>query len=225
MAIFDQEAEDYDKWYGTKMGAYVDKVETDCALSLLKIEPGMSVLDVGCGTGNFSLKLASRGASVTGIDSSRKMLEAAREKAAREKSNIEFIEMDALHLKFTDNTFDVVLSMAAIEFIPDYPKMISEMFRVCKTGGSVLVGTINRDSAWGKLYQKTVSQKSGSVFQHAHFRTPEELSRINHESLSDIRECLFISPDLSEREINLAKEKELSPSKNGGFFCILWKKP
>lgn len=224
MALFNGEAKDYDKWYETKIGEHADRVETECALYLFKVVPGMRLLDVGCGTGNFSIKLARQGASVVGIDISREMLVIAEKKAEQEELDIEFKEMNGLNLLFPDETFDGVLSMATIEFIPDYPEMISEMFRVCKKGGSILVGTINRDSAWGRLYQDPEYQKKARIFQYAHLKTPEELSRLRNNSLIDTRECLFIPPDLPESEISSVKEEELSQYNRGGFFCVLWQK-
>lgn len=83
MALFNGEAEDYDKWYETKIGEHADRVETECALSLFKVEPGMRLLDVGCGTGNFSIKLARQDASVVGVDISREMLVIAEKKQSR----------------------------------------------------------------------------------------------------------------------------------------------
>ena len=70
MAIFDQYAPQYDTWYDNKKGSFVDKVETELAFRLLKVEEGMKVLDCGCGTGNLSAKLAKLGCRVTGIDMS-----------------------------------------------------------------------------------------------------------------------------------------------------------
>lgn len=224
MALFNGEAESYDKWYNTRMGEFADKVETECALSLFKVKPGMHLLDIGCGTGNFSFKLINLGASVVGIDASQEMLKIARKKALQYKTDIEFKEMNALNLNFLDNSFDGVLSMATIEFIVDYPRMISEMFRVCKKGGFILVGTINRESDWGALYQKTEYKEKVKLFQHAHFKTPEEICRVKSETLIDVKECLFIPPDLVEEKISMAKEKEYSQYKRGGFFCVLWQK-
>ncbi len=224
MALFNGEAEKYDKWYETKLGKHIDKVETECAFSLFKVKPGMYLLDIGCGTGNFSIKLAQLGASVVGIDVSQKMLVKAHEKAKLSKINIEFKLMNGLELEFLDNTFDGVFSMAAIEFIIDYPKMIFEMFRVCKQGGHILVGTINRDSKWGALYQKKEYREKVKIFQHAYFKTPEELCKINREAVVNVKECLFIPPDLTVEEISVTKEEEFSHSKRGGFFCVLWQK-
>ncbi|MGB4131105.1 MAG: methyltransferase domain-containing protein, partial [Tepidanaerobacteraceae bacterium] len=68
MSIFDPEAKTYDIWYDTKMGAFADMVQTKLAFELFEPKKGMHVLDVGCGTGNFSIKLAKMGLKVTGID-------------------------------------------------------------------------------------------------------------------------------------------------------------
>ena len=107
----------------------------------------MSVLDVGCGTGNFSIKLAKMGLNVTGIDVSDNMLDVARDKAKKGGLSIDFINMDARDMIFEDESFDGVISMAAIEFIQESEKVLNEMFRVVK-GGKIVIGTINRDSKW-----------------------------------------------------------------------------
>lgn len=224
MAIFNQEAENYDKWYETRIGKHADSVETECAFHLFPIDSQMKVLDVGCGTGNFSIKLAKRGALVTGIDISENMLAVARERIRQEKVQVEFKQMDCQDLQFPDHFFDGVLSMATIEFISEPRKMIGEMFRVCKKGGLILVGTINRESAWGQMYQDPVFQEKVPVFRHAHFRTPEDLMVIKKDVFIAVRECLFVPPDIPEAEINPEKENELSSFNSGGFFCVLWKK-
>ena len=225
MALFDREANNYDHWYETKIGKYADQVETDCAFHLFPVKPGMHILDVGCGTGNFSLKLAQKGACVVGVDISEKMLTIAHKRAMQEEVvSIEFKKMDSHNLQFPDNCFDGVFSMATIEFISDPGKMIAEMFRVCKKGGPVLVGTINRESDWGRLYQDPEFQKNVPVFKDADFKSPEDLSKIKEDSLIGSKECLFIPPDTPESEIIQEKEGELSSRNRGGFFCILWQK-
>lgn len=223
MAVFDDVAGDYDGWYLTKMGNLVDEVETGLAFELFSPEKGMTVLDVGCGTGNFSLKLARKGCRVTGVDISREMLGAAAEKAAAEGLDIDFQPMDVYELKFPDESFDAVFSMAAFEFIKDPERAMDEIFRVTKKGGQVMIGTINRDSSWGDLYSSE-EFRNNTVFKYACLKTPGEMASLKKNSLVAVRQCLFIPPGAAEEEITPERERQLSASERGGFICALWRK-
>ncbi|MTI69449.1 MAG: methyltransferase domain-containing protein [Firmicutes bacterium] len=222
MAYFDKEAKEYDNWYNTIKGDFVDKVETKLALSMFNIKKGMTVLDIGCGTGNFSIKLAKMGCKVIGIDVSEDMLKKAKKKALDEGLNIEFKKMDVYNLDFNEK-FDAVFSMAAFEFIKDTKKALDEMFRVVKNGGQILVGTINKDSKWGEFYLSD-GIRNTSVFKYADFKTLDNLVKYKKGSVTRTGECLFIPPTAKEEEFNFKKEKELSTKERGGFICALWKK-
>jgi len=223
MAIFDEFASEYVKWYGEKKGSFIDKIETELAFSMISIKEGMKILDVGCGTGNFSIKLAKIGCQVTGIDVSEAMLAIARANAAEQNLKIDFIKMDVTELKFIDNTFDAVISMAAFEFIDDITKALAEIFRVLKIDGQVLIGTIAGDSAWGELYKsKQVTQNT--VFKYADFKTLQDMESWKPKSLIGTGECLFISPLAHEDEFNFERENELAGKRKGGYLCALWKK-
>lgn len=223
MTFFDKEASSYDEWYKTKFGSLVDVVETDLAFKLFKPEKGMRVLDIGCGTGNFSIKLAEKGCKVIGVDISQEMLKIAREKAKKKNLDIEFYNMDVYNLDFQDQTFDAVFSMAAFEFIKEPLKALDEIFRVTKDDSQVLIGTINKDSKWGELYLSEEFQKN-TVFKYADFKSLDELRSIKSEKVVDSGQCLFIPPNADKKDITLEKETELSKSERGGFICVLWKK-
>lgn len=223
MAIFDSEAKDYDSWYESKLGNLVDKVETDLAFSFFTPSPEMKILDVGCGTGNFSIKLAEMGCQVIGIDQSEKMLDEAKKKMKAKGLKIDFFLGDVYDLDFSDEEFDGVFSMAAFEFIKKPEKAYSEMYRVLKQEGSLLIGTINRESEWGELYRTKFFQGS-SVFKHADFKSMEDLRSLNSEKIINSGECLFIPPTAEEKDITSENEKQLSLSKRGGFICVLWQK-
>ena len=142
MADFDKKAPEYDAWYKTQKGALVDALETECAFSLFTPAPGMRVLDAGCGTGNFSMKMAALGAHVEGVDLSAPMIGYAQEKAATSEyaDQLHFQLGDLYQLPFPDHSFDAVLSMAAFEFIHDDQRALDEFLRVVKPGGHVLIG-------------------------------------------------------------------------------------
>ncbi len=223
MEIFDKEASSYDQWYQTKMGDFIDQVETGLAFNLFSVKKGMKVLDIGCGTGNFSMKLAQKGCKVTGVDISEDMLSVAREKAKESGLDIEYYPVDVYDLKFKDECFDAIFSMAAFEFIKEPQKAMDEIFRVAKKGSEILIGTINKDSQWGELYLSESFQEN-SVFKYADFKTLDHFRSLKDDNLMDTGECLFISPDAKEQDIDMENERVLSNSNRGGFICALWKK-
>lgn len=221
MAIFDNISPLYDDWYKTRLGKHVDFVESECAFNLFKIKKGMKVLDIGCGTGNFSIKLAKKGCKVTGIDLSDKMLRLAREKTEKKGLPIHYYHMDVYALQFPGHHFDAVFSMATFEFVKDMERAMMEIFRVCKEKGQIMIGTINRDSKWGELYTSKEFQRN-SVFKDAQLKNPEDLKKLKIDKLVSIRECLYIPPDIKEEEISMAREEELSETEKPGYFCVLW---
>ena len=85
MAWFDAFAKDYDQWYESKLGRFVDRIEKGMIESLAQPKRGEEALDLGAGTGNYSLWLADQGVHVTGLDPSREMLAIAREKDSDQK--------------------------------------------------------------------------------------------------------------------------------------------
>ena len=223
MAIFDQEASEYDTWYQSNLGKFVDQVETELAFSLFKPEGEMKILDVGCGTGNFSIKLAEMGCKVIGIDKSEKMLEEAKRKAEIKGLNIEFLNMDVYDIELSDESFDGVFSMAAFEFIKRPKKAYDEMYRVLKKGGYLLIGTINRDSKWGELYMSEPFQEN-SVFKYADFKSMDDMESWDSENIVTSGEALFLPPNTEDENVSLELDKEFSASGRGGFICMLWKK-
>jgi SAM-dependent methyltransferase len=98
---------------------------------------GATVLDYGCGNGNFSMMLAARGARVFGIDISPKLIEQARVSAAmigRNGNSPEFVVGDAHHTPFDDAMFDYVVGNGALHHL-DLEKAFAEVARVLKWGG------------------------------------------------------------------------------------------
>ena len=109
------------------------------AIQSLKIGPGQRILDVGVGTG-FSLPLYPRHAYVVGVDLSSKMLWEAQKKVLHERlRHVALMEMDASHLAFPDNTFDVVIAAFVISVVPDPLQVLAEIKRVSKPEGQIVI--------------------------------------------------------------------------------------
>jgi SAM-dependent methyltransferase len=101
------------------------------------IGPGVRVLDVGAGTGNASLPAAQRGAQVTASDLTPELLEVGRARAEAAGLELEWVEADAEHLPFEDESFDVVISAIGAMFAPHHQDTADELVRVCRPGGTI----------------------------------------------------------------------------------------
>jgi ubiquinone/menaquinone biosynthesis C-methylase UbiE len=109
------------------------------ALALLDLEPEMTVLDVGCGTGFATEGLLEHVDEVYAVDQSEHQLEQAYAKFGKQAPPVHFHRCDAERLPFATNTFDVVWSSGSIEYWPNPPLALREFRRVLKPGGQVLV--------------------------------------------------------------------------------------
>jgi ubiquinone biosynthesis O-methyltransferase len=117
------------------------------ALDLAPPLEGRSVLEVGCGAGDFSISLSAAGAHVTGVDFSPRAIELARQKARHHNQSIAFQVADAQTLPFADDSFDVLFSCECLEHDPDPRRMLSELHRVLKPGGVLILTTENYSNA------------------------------------------------------------------------------
>lgn len=95
-------------------------------------------LDVGCGEGRFSRMLREIGIQTVGIDPTEILIEEAR----RRDPDGDYRLAAAEELPFPDATFDLVVSYLSLIDIPDVPKAISEMNRVLKPGGRLLIANL-----------------------------------------------------------------------------------
>jgi SAM-dependent methyltransferase len=99
--------------------------------------PGELLVDVGCGTGNAALIAAARGARVTGVDPTPRLLELARAEAAKRGLDAAFAEGDAASLPLADGEADVVVSAFGVIFAPDAPAAAAELSRVTAPAGRI----------------------------------------------------------------------------------------
>ncbi|KYH33232.1 class I SAM-dependent methyltransferase [Neomoorella mulderi] len=221
--IFDHKASDYDDWYKRPLGALVDRVEKEPVYAYLEPRAGEHILDVGCGTGNFSLELARLGVKVTGIDISEPMLATARCKAAAAGLEIEFLHADAMNLPFADNTFDKIVSVTALEFAPDLQAVLAESYRVLKPGGRMVIGLIGGNSLWSRHYEARAAREPDCLFRYAKFYTlPELLAAMPGKDVKG-KAVLFFGPDFDGTKVEEALAIEAAAAKEGrtdGGFIV-----
>ncbi|QPH09550.1 hypothetical protein C2857_000388 [Epichloe festucae Fl1] len=117
---------------------------------LAHIQPGMRILDIGCGPGTITVDLGAHvpDGHVVGLDRAAAVLDQARALAAEKGAqNVEFVEGDANALGYADDTFDVVLCHQLLQHVKDPVGILGEMRRVAKPGGLVAA----RESDYGSF--------------------------------------------------------------------------
>lgn len=116
----------------------------------LQLAPGVRVLDVCCGSGASAIpaaEIVGPTGSVFGVDLAENLLALARTKAEeRGLNNIEFRSGDMTQLPFDEGSFDVVVCVFGIFFVPDMDAALRELRRVARTGGRVAITT------WGPRF-------------------------------------------------------------------------
>jgi SAM-dependent methyltransferase len=115
------------------------------------IRPGMKVLDVAAGNGNFAIAAAQRGAHVTASDLTPKMIELGRARTAAEGFDIDWQEADAEQLPFPGDFCDVVASVFGATFAPRPDRVTAELFRVIKPAGMVAMANYSRTGFLGSF--------------------------------------------------------------------------
>jgi SAM-dependent methyltransferase len=118
----------------------------------LGVGDGDRVLDVATGTGNGALIAAQRGAIVSGLDLTPKLLGVAAERAAAAGVEIDFVEGDAEALPYGDDSFDAVISMFGVMFAPNQQQAADELARVCRPGGRIGVAAWTPAGSIGQLF-------------------------------------------------------------------------
>src|SRR5687767_13871554 len=119
----------------------------------LNLAPGTRLLDVGCGAGQLTIPAAKRGIDVTGLDLAQNLVDQARERARAEGLDIQIEQGDAEALPFEDASFDVVMSLIGSMFAPRPELVASEMVRVCRPGGTLIMGNWTPASHVGQMFK------------------------------------------------------------------------
>ncbi|HZX16860.1 MAG: methyltransferase domain-containing protein [Gallionella sp.] len=157
---------DYDAWYDSPRGRWIGQTEYRLLSNELAPFSGGQILDVGCGTGWFTRQMATLpGQFVTGIDLNAEWLAFARSRDARST----YLQANALALPFADNSFDHVLSVAALCFTTDWHKAVSEIVRV--TRRRFAIGMLNRNSL---LWREKGRHGGSGAYRGALWLSPEE---------------------------------------------------
>jgi len=165
-------------------------------------EPGMKVLDVGCGVGHFypSLKKIDENITYHGIDISERYVKLAEELFAKEK-NFRISKGDIFRLDLDDDSYDITICYMVLPFIPNYKKAVKELMRVTKHHSFIRL-LLSDYTYITKIYKEGF--KEGGPFEYYNIYSEDEFVRYLKDLGSKKVEVL---PD--EFKIKLKRKKEL----------------
>ena len=191
-----------------------------------------SVLDIGCGSGDFVSVLTTvfpEGTKITGIDPSEEALAGARRQFA--PGNIEFLQMDGEQIGFPDNSFDVVSISFALHHLADVSKTLFEMKRVVKPDGWLIINEIisevqNEAQENQKMlhHLKSFTDRLNGIPHRETYSTAEVLEiiasngMIASHSFSNLKmEIPSFDPKFLDQQISMLKSF-IEPLKKYGFY-------
>lgn len=141
LIAFDKVAREYDNWFDTAEGRSLFDEEIE-AVRLLIGGLERPFLEIGVGSGRFAQALGIE----FGIDPSPRLLEMAL------KRGISVRKAQGESVPFKDESFGVVFILFTLCFVKDPAKVIAEAGRVLRQRGRLIIGIINKESPWGRLY-------------------------------------------------------------------------
>jgi ubiquinone/menaquinone biosynthesis C-methylase UbiE len=199
---WDEVATWYDALVGDEGSEYHQKVIVPGILRLLELRPGERALDLACGQGVLSRALFKQGAEVTGVDSSPRLLQMARQRSPR---GIRYLQADARALNgLADASFDAIACALAIQNIDPLEPVLSGCARLLRPGGRLVLVMnhptfrIPRQSRWGwdearRLMYRAVDRYLSPLripIDTRPFKAPGQFTWTYHRPLQDYVKAL-----------------------------------
>jgi len=133
---------------------------TEATLAAVAPRPGERILDVACGRGIDAVRLARQGGQLFGLEPSATMAQKANEWLAGPEPFVRIARGLAEALPFADRVFDKVVCKGAIDHFVSIERTLSEMARVCKPGGRIIISVANFESLSCRLARWLDGRKS-----------------------------------------------------------------
>lgn len=162
-SVFD--VDDYLFVYHDELNDERTEGEVATIVKWLELDTPLKILDLACGFGRHTNRLAALGHSVTGIDYIPGFLELARREAERIGVRVDYRQGDMRQVDFQDEFDRVLLFFTSFGYFEDgeNKQVIQNMSRALKPGGLMLFDTLNRDTLLKNLYPSDVVEKDGGL--------------------------------------------------------------
>lgn len=159
------------------------------------------IIELGCGSGVMSAKLAKKGYDVSVFDISKEALNTTKKNFLKNKAKGEFIQGDILNQHLKPNSFDIVWNQGVIEHFDDIPKVVSKMYGLVKKEGYLIifVPAFNSPLHWTYRLLNLLNLRSLWPFDDQTFLKKNELKKImlrantNNPQVKRVKGSLFFS--------------------------------
>ncbi|MCD9853344.1 methyltransferase domain-containing protein [Epilithonimonas sp. JDS] len=178
-----------------------DPFLTERIFHLLNLKNDDKILDIGCGTGNYTIALSEKGLDFIGIEPSEKMLNEAKSKS----ENVNWVLGNAEHLPFENKSFDSAIATLTIHHWKNLENGFSEVFRILKNEGQFLIFTSTSEQMknyWLNHYFPEMMKKS--IAQMPSFETIKNNLQNTGFEIKNI-EKYNIKDDLQDRFLYIGK--------------------
>ncbi|MDP2688363.1 MAG: class I SAM-dependent methyltransferase [Aequorivita sp.] len=163
---FNQNTTEYEQWFEKYSAVYQSEI-----LAIQQALPhNKTGIEIGVGTGRFAEPLNIK----FGVEPSENMARVS------EQRGITVYRAIAEKLPIGNATFDFVLMVTTVCFLSDIPKAFSEIHRILKTQGEVILAIIDRNSEIGRKYE--MEKSTNKFYKDAHFHSTEELTELLRQS-------------------------------------------
>lgn len=160
--LFDQNTLEYDQWFDKHSFVYQSEI-----LAIQQAIPkNKTGIEIGVGTGRFAEPLNIK----FGVEPSENMARLA------EQRGITVYRAYAENLPIDNASFDFVLMVTAVCFLSDIPKAFSEVYRILKPQGEIILAIVDKNSDLGKKYEKEKSENK--FYKDAHFHSTQEITEL-----------------------------------------------
>ncbi|MDM5298816.1 class I SAM-dependent methyltransferase [Bacillus pumilus] len=189
------------------------------------IEPNTNIIDVGCGTGEISLRLAEHGHTVTGVDLSEEMLALAQQKAQAQHQSIQFLHQDMRELEGFDEVFKAaVICCDSLNYLKnenDVKKTFKNMFQLLEAGG-VLLFDVHTPYKMERVFPgSTYADQDEEISYIWQSEQGDDLYSVIHELSFFVKDGdMYQRYDETHEQRTFTFDEYASFLKSAGFECI-----
>ncbi len=216
--VFVKSKKGYDLWADKYTGSWVESFEQNHLIEMMGNIKGKTALDVGCGAGRNIIKLAHKGAKVTGIDISPKIISEAQQRLHKKKIDATLFVGNLTKLRFPNETFDAIIASSVLDHIKNLEPVFKEFGRVLKKKGIFLYSGLHPDADI-MLHAAWFTKNNTRYFLEEYSHSFEEIKQLARKNFLVQTKALILH--LSNKQKTLYPKTVFEQERNKPIYMIL----